>query len=381
MPDAVILANATLVLPEETLTGHLRFENGEITDVVAGSAVPKGAVDCGGDIVAPGLIELHTDNLERHLRPRPRVDWPHNAAIVAHDAELAATGITTVFDAIRVGSLEGSISTGWTRYARKMADEILAMRTAGALKISHHLHLRAEICSHSLIEELDGFGPDDRVGILSLMDHTPGQRQFADLTQYEAYMRGKHGISQEAFEAHVIERTALGARVRAPHEAAAVEAAQRYGAVLASHDDTTVDHVAVSAAHGIRLAEFPTTMEAARACRQNAIAVMMGAPNLIRGGSHSGNVAAETLAEAGLLDILSSDYVPAALLYAAMKLGTLWGDMSRAMATVTSAPAKAAGLMDRGMIAPGKRADLIRFAQVGDVPVLHGVWSNGTRVA
>ena len=255
------------------------------------------------------------------------------------------------------------------------------MRAAGALKISHHIHLRAEICSHSLIDELAQFGPEDRVGILSLMDHTPGQRQFADLSQYATYMKGKHGLSEEVFQEHVRTRQALGVQVRDTHEAAAVEAAQRLGAVLASHDDTEVAHVIRSAGHGIALAEFPTTREAARACRQNGIAVMMGAPNLVRGGSHSGNVSALDLAREDLLDIVSSDYVPAALLYAAVLLGDLWGDMARAMATVTHAPAHAAGLLDRGVLAEGMRADAIRFRLVDGVPVLRGVWSAGARVA
>jgi alpha-D-ribose 1-methylphosphonate 5-triphosphate diphosphatase len=326
-------------------------------------------------------VELHTDNLERHIRPRPSAHWPHKPAIVGHDAELAACGITTVFDAIRVGSIEGKGGIGWSRYARELADELLAMRASGALKISHHIHLRAEICSHSLIDELAQFGPEDRVGILSLMDHTPGQRQFADIGQYATYMKGKHGLSEEVFQEHVRTRQALGKAVRDAHEAAAVEAAQRLGAVLASHDDPLVDHVARSAAHGIALAEFPTTEEAARACRQHGIAVMMGAPNLVRGGSHSGNVSAAALAEAGLLDILSSDYVPAALLYAAVLLADLWNDLPRAMATVSSGPAHAAGLVDRGQLAEGMRADVIRFRLVEGVPVLRGVWSAGARVA
>ena len=255
------------------------------------------------------------------------------------------------------------------------------MRASGALKISHHLHLRAEICSDTLIEELEGFGAEDRVGILSLMDHTPGQRQFADLSQYETYMRGKHGLSAEVFEEHVATRIALGARVREAHETAAVNAAQRFGAALASHDDTTVEHVTRSAGFGVALAEFPTTVEAAMACRAEGIAVMMGAPNLVRGGSHSGNVAAGDLAEMGLLDILSSDYVPSALLYAAVKLGVLWASMPDAIATVTRSPARAAGLLDRGSLAPGLRADVIRFGLAGDVPLLRGVWSHGVRVA
>ena len=381
MPETVTLANARLILPEGVVEGRLSFRGGEIVEIATGAGVPAGAVDCEGDMLAPGLVELHTDNLERHIRPRPSAHWPHKPAIVAHDAELAACGITTVFDAIRVGSIEGKGGIGWSRYARDLADEVLAMRTTGALKISHHLHLRAEICSHSLVEELAQFGPEDRVGIVSLMDHTPGQRQFADIGQYATYMKGKHGLSDAVFNEHVATRQALGERVRDVHEMAAEQAAQRFGAVLASHDDTLVEHVVRSAEHGIRLAEFPTTQEAARACHQHGIAVMMGAPNLVRGGSHSGNVSASDLAKAGLLDVVSSDYVPAALLYSAVILGELWGDMSRAMATVTSAPAKAAGLMDRGQLAEGLRADLLRFRLIDGVPVLHGVWSVGKRVA
>ncbi len=375
------LANARLILPGGELHGRISFRGGEIVEIAPGGAVPDGAVDCERDIVTAGLVELHTDNLERHIRPRPSADWPHAAAIVAHDAELAGCGITTVFDAIRVGSIEGKGGMGWTRYARQLATELLSLRASGALKISHHMHLRAEICSHSLAEELAEFGPDDRIGILSLMDHTPGQRQFADIDQYRTYMMGKHGLSAAKFAEHVETRQALGERVREAHERAAVDAAQRFGAVLASHDDTTAGHVARSAAHGIALAEFPTTEEAARACRQHGIAVMMGAPNLIRGGSHSGNVSAAELAEADLLDIVSSDYVPSALLYSATRLAELWKDWPRAMATVSTAPARAAGLMDRGQLAEGMRADLVRFRAIGGVPVLHGVWSAGARVA
>lgn len=381
MPQPITLANARLILPDGETRGRITFDGEKIVEIAHDAAVPAGAVDCAGDIIAPGLVELHTDNLERHVRPRPAVHWPHAAAIVGHDAELASCGITTVFDAIRVGSIVGMGAAGLARHARDLADAIRAARTGGALKISHHLHLRAEICSDSLIEELEQFSAQDRVGIVSLMDHTPGQRQFADLRQYEIYMKGKHGLSHESFDAHVAKRQALGASVRDAHEAAAVAAAARFVAVLASHDDTTTDHVARSSDHGIALAEFPTTRDAAQACHTHGIAVMMGAPNLVRGASHSGNVAALDLAQAGLLDIMSSDYVPSALLFSALRLAEIWGDMARAMATVTSAPAQAAGLTDRGVLAAGKRADVIRFRTLGGVPVLQGVWSAGVRIA
>ncbi|WP_397543668.1 alpha-D-ribose 1-methylphosphonate 5-triphosphate diphosphatase [Roseovarius salis] len=380
MTQETVLANATLVLAEETVTGSVRIRDGLITDMETGSAVPPGAADCGGDFLAPGLVELHTDNLERHIQPRPKVDWPHNAAILAHDAELAGTGITTVFDALRVGSIPRGKGR-YLKYARQLASELLSLRSEDALRISHFLHLRAEVCSETLVEEMEEFGESDRVGLVSLMDHTPGQRQFRDIGKLEDYMKGKQGLSDAEFAEHVAELQALRARNGDRHEAEAVRAATRYGAVLASHDDTTPQQVAVSHGYGIRLAEFPTTREAAAACREHRIAVMMGAPNLIRGGSHSGNVAASELAEAGLLDILSSDYVPAALLMGAVELGRMWDDMARGIATVSRNPAHAVGLHDRGEILPGKRADMVRFAMRGGVPAVRAVWSRGQRVA
>lgn len=379
MPET-ILANATLVLPDETLRGSILMQDGEIRAIDGGAGLPRGAIDCGGDLVMPGLIELHTDNLERHIEPRPKVDWPHTAAILAHDAELASVGITTVFDALRVGSVVSKSKANYGEYARELADEILALRRGGHLRITHLLHLRAEICSETLTEEMAKFGPDDGVGIVSLMDHTPGQRQFRHLEQLRNYVCGKHGYSDAEFHDHVAAQKALSERMGPQHETVAVVEARRYGAVLASHDDTTADHVVRSAAHGAQFAEFPTTVEAARACRERGIAVMMGAPNLIRRGSHSGNVAASELAGLDLLDIVSSDYVPSSLLSAALMLGDLWGNMARGVATVTQAPAQAAGLADRGTLLPGSRADVIRVTRIGNGGAPRGTWVGGERV-
>jgi alpha-D-ribose 1-methylphosphonate 5-triphosphate diphosphatase len=376
-----ILANAVLVLPNETVRGSVRIAGGVIADIAEGRAVPPGAIDGEGDLVLPGLVELHTDNLERHIEPRPRVTWPHMSAILAHDGELASVGITTVFDALRVGSVVSNRKVNYGEYARALADEILDLRARGALRISHFLHLRAEVCSETLIAELDKFGPGDSIGIVSLMDHTPGERQFRDVSKLRDYLCGKHGLSEAEFQRHLADQRDLSSQRGAAHEAATVAAAQRYGAVLASHDDTTAGQVKVSARHGARFAEFPTTREAAEACRAEGIAVMMGAPNLIRGGSHSGNVAAQDLAEAGLLDILSSDYVPSSLLGSALMVGDLWGDTARGVATVTAAPAAAAGLADRGRIALGARADLIRVRRIGGAAALRGTWCAGERVA
>ncbi|MCC1491339.1 alpha-D-ribose 1-methylphosphonate 5-triphosphate diphosphatase [Cognatishimia sp. F0-27] len=380
MSGDLCLANARLVLEDRVLHGSVTIEGGVICDITEGDRVPAGARDCDGDLVLPGLVELHTDNVERHIEPRPNVDWPHLPALIAHDAELASTGITTVFDAMRVGSIHGGKGR-YIDYARQLADELLAARAGGLFKISHFLHLRAEICSETLLDELATFGTDDRVGIVSLMDHTPGQRQFRDLSVLKQYVAKKRGMDDGEFAAHVDTLLALQQRFGAKHQTGAVVEAQRLGAVLASHDDTTAEQVTVSAQNGVGFAEFPTTVEAAEACRSLGIAIMMGAPNLIRGGSHSGNVAAEDLAKADLLDIVSSDYVPSALLLSAFRLATLWGDLPRAVATVSRNPARAARLDDRGALMIGARGDVIRVQEAGQTPILRGVWSQGKQVS
>ncbi|WBU64386.1 alpha-D-ribose 1-methylphosphonate 5-triphosphate diphosphatase [Paracoccus aerodenitrificans] len=372
----MILANADLVLSDRVMRGALHIEGETITAITEGPAVPVGAVDCEGDLLIPGLIELHTDNLERHMQPRPGVDWPHDTAILAHDGELASVGITTVFDALRVGSIYGT-AKGYAPYALALAEEINALNARQATRISHFIHLRAEICSETLVEEMEAFGDGHRVRLVSLMDHTPGQRQFRDLKKLEEYEKGKHGMSDAQFTAHVEMLTSLRNRIGDRHETEAVRLAGEFGATLASHDDTTAAQVQTSAGHGVKLAEFPTTVEAAQASRDAGIKIIMGAPNLIRGGSHSGNVAAKDLAQKGLLDILSSDYVPSSLLMASCRLAVMWDDLPRAIATVTSTPAEATGLTDRGRIAEGLRADLVRVADARQTPRVRGVWCRG----
>lgn len=375
------LANANIVTPTEVVTGALLVENGVIVEIAAGDNIPKGAVDCDGDYVTPGLIELHTDNLERHMKPRPGVRQAHADAVLAHDGELASTGITTVFDALRIGSVVSDSRTGYEPYARAAADAINELADSDSLRIDHLVHLRAEVCSETLGEELESFRGAPRVRIVSLMDHSPGQRQFRDTAQLKQYLRGKHNMSDDAIADHFTRMKQLREKVADGHRDLALAFARDAGAVIASHDDTTPADVDMAVAADTRLAEFPTTVEAAELCDKHGIAVMMGAPNLMRGSSHSGNVSALDLVSPGLLHILSSDYVPSTLLRAAVKLGGMVGDMAAGMATVTSAPARAANLKDRGALVVGMRADLLRFRVSGDRPLVRGVWSGGRQVA
>ncbi|MEL6197626.1 MAG: alpha-D-ribose 1-methylphosphonate 5-triphosphate diphosphatase [Pseudomonadota bacterium] len=379
----IVLANADLVLDDRVVRGALTIQDGRIAAIEDGGAVSVGAEDCGGQLLLPGLVELHTDNLERHLMPRPKVRWPGRAAVLSHDGELAAAGITTVFDAVRVGSMrqarEGA-AKDYAKYARGVVDDIKALSAAGLTRIDHHIHLRAEVCSETVLEELDEFHEGDLVSIVSIMDHTPGQRQFADLAKFRDYHQGKYNLSNLEMDAHIAFTKGLHDRFGRDHEEGVVTRARRLGAHLASHDDTTEAHVARSRELSVEFAEFPTTLAAAQACREAGIPVMMGAPNVLRGGSHSGNVSAMALAEAGLLDILSSDYAPSALMMAAMKLAEGTGDLPGAVACVTSTPAAAVGLTDRGRLAEGLRADLVRVARHEGDSVVTGVWSAGRQV-
>ena len=377
----LVFANARLIREGAVTTGCLTVVDGQIVQITEDGGVPAGAIDCAGDFVSPGLIELHTDNLERHMKPRPGVRALSVDAVLAHDGELASTGITTVFDALRVGSVVSDKHSGYAPYAQDAADAINSLADRDQLRISHLLHLRAEVCSETLEDELAGFRETPRVKIVSLMDHSPGQRQFRDIDQLRVYLKGKHNMTDQQVDEHFVNTAQLHQRVAERHRDLALSFARDADAVIASHDDTTAEDVEMARAAKVGLAEFPTTMEAAELCNSNNIAVMMGAPNLMRGGSHSGNVSAAELVAPGLLQILSSDYVPSSLLRAAVKLGLMLDDMAAGLASVTSAPARAAALDDRGILEVGKRADLLRFTVVGDLPLVRGVWSAGRQVA
>jgi alpha-D-ribose 1-methylphosphonate 5-triphosphate diphosphatase len=242
--------------------------------------------------------------------------------------------------------------------------------------------MRCEISYADLPALFQPFVDHALVRLVSLMDHTPGQRQFAKLEKYTEYYQGKYGLNDAQMKRFIDDKLADQARYSAMHRAHVVALCKERDLALASHDDATADHIAEAAECGSVVAEFPTTTAAARAARARGIKVMGGAPNLVRGGSHSGNVSARELAADGLVDILSSDYVPASLLHAAFLMAD--GDDARlpaAIATVSATPAAAIGLADRGAIAPGLRADLVRVISTEALPIVRAVWRRGERIA
>lgn len=379
MSQETLLKNARLVLEDEVVTGSVLLRDGLIADVGGASEVPGD--DMAGDYLLPGLVELHTDHLEGHYAPRPKVRWNPFAAVQAHDAQIASSAITTVFDALRVGNTDGDHDLV-TDDMVVLAEAIQSGMATGRLRADHFLHLRCEVSSPDCLEAFERLGGKQGVRLASLMDHAPGQRQFANLDAYKVYYQGKLKMTDDAFAAFCDMRVDQSRQNSDRNRGAIAEIARQRGIVLASHDDATHDHVDEAEDNGVRVAEFPTTEAAARSSHERGMAVLMGAPNVVRGGSHSGNIAAQHLAELGLLDILSSDYIPFSLIQATFQLaGTVEGiSLPQAVGMATHQPARSVGLDDRGVIAVGKRADLARVRVQDGVPVVRTVWRQGERV-
>ncbi|MEH4266183.1 alpha-D-ribose 1-methylphosphonate 5-triphosphate diphosphatase [Klebsiella aerogenes] len=377
----MIINNVKLVLEDETIDGSLEVQEGRIYAFAESQSRLPGALDGEGGWLLPGLIELHTDNLDKFFTPRPKVDWPAHSAMSSHDALMVASGITTVLDAVAIGD----VRDGGDRLENleKIINAVEETQKRGLNRAEHRLHLRCELPHHTTLPLFEKLVDREPVTLVSLMDHSPGQRQFANREKYREYYQGKYQLSGEQMLRFEEEQMALAATWSQPNRQAIAAMCRERQIALASHDDATHEHVAESYQLGSVIAEFPTTLAAAQASRQHGMNVLMGAPNIVRGGSHSGNVAAHQLAASGLLDILSSDYYPASLLDAAFRIADSDDNaftLAQAVRLVSKHPAQALGLHDRGVIAEGKRADLVLAHRRGEHVHIDHVWRQGKRV-
>lgn len=380
MSASFAIRNARLVTPDAVVEGGLEVEHGRIAALGPTAGCVPSALDVQGDWLLPGLVELHTDNLERQFQPRPKVQWPPDAAMLAHDQQIAGAGITTVCDAICVGFYGGKAER--LAFLKASIEALHHARSANTLKAEHLLHLRCEVSDPHVVELFEPLRDETALAIVSLMDHTPGQRQWHDMDRYRTFHRGTTSASEEEFQAMLERRIEEQAIYADKHRREILALLKGRSVTLASHDDTTAEHVAQAAAEGVEIAEFPTTRVAAEAAREAGLSVVMGAPNVILGGSHSGNVGAGELARAGLLDALSSDYVPVSLVHAAFDLHDRSGlELADAVSMVSRTPARMIGLVDRGALEPGLRADLIRVRRTGTTPSVLAVWREGARIA
>lgn len=353
------LSDFTLVLPEAVERGSVRIENGQITEIVS-HAVP-GGIEGKGQTLMPGFIDMHGDMIEQELEPRAGVDFPMPVALGALDARLAASGVTTAYASV---SFSRGARDGERRSFAHTSNIIRQLHAAmPEMRIDHRIHARFDITFENAVGVLGQLIDDDQVDLVSLMDHTPGQGQYRNLEIHIKNKAAHHGISET--EARQMVANAIAERTR-PQDVilgnmqTVAKMCHAHNVALASHDDDTVDKARLMASLGAVIAEFPVTMDAASEAVSKGMMTAMGAPNAMRGQSYSGNLSARDLHAAGLLSILAADYHPAAILPAVRILAASDPDgLAGAARLATANPARALGLTDRGMIAVGKRADLI----------------------
>lgn len=374
-----ILTNARIVLTDQIVAGTVVLDDGRIVDVQPGRSSVPGAVDLDGDTLMPGVVDVHTDNLERQVQPRSNARWPSRSAMVAHDAQCAAAGVTTVLDALCLGDL--GFDKDRVRTFHDGVADLDALADTGLLKSEHFLHLRCELPAPDMMDLLDPVADHPRVRMVSLMDHSPGIGQYANLDHYRR-MRVREGHDDAWIENRIVELQAQRARTRDPNRRRLLARMAPLSVILASHDDNTAEDIAENVGDGIRISEFPVSMLAATEARANGMLVIAGAPNIVRGGSHSGNVAAVDLVRRGAVDAFASDYVPSSLIEAAFAaVGEAGISLAEGVALVTDRPARMAGLPDRGRIEPRLRADLVRLREHEGMPVVRMVWRGGERVS
>jgi len=380
MNAEIVLTNALLVLPEEVLPGTVVIRGARIAEVQPGRSHLAAARDLGGDHLIPGVVDVHTDNLERQVSPRATARWPSRSAMLAHDQQTAAAGVTTVLDALCLGDL--GFDAGRTQTFRDGVANLDALTGTGLLKSEHFLHLRCELPAADMPELMETVAEHPLVRMVSLMDHSPGVGQYRDIGRYKQMRVRQYGQTPEHVDRRVAELLEQRGRLRGKQRRWLLDRIAHRRLALASHDDDSAQGVAENAADGILISEFPVVMDAALEAKRLGVAVIAGAPNIVRGGSHSGNVAASDLVRAGAVDVLASDYVPPAMIEAAwLAAGT--GDITlpAAVRTITDTAARMVGLHDRGRVERGLRADLVQVRPHEGHAVVRRVWRAGERVA
>src|SRR5271156_3170213 len=236
-----VFGNARIVLADRVIErGWIAFADGRVAEFGEGDA-PRPSQDAGGDLIMPGLVELHTDHLEAHYVPRPKVFWDPIAAVISYDGQLATSGITTVLDSLRVWREDGADEVDGR--AGILASAIASARQDNLLRVDHFLHLRCEVPMPSVVEEAKELVGRPDVRLMSLMDHTPGQRQFRDEGKLRDYYRGKGGGRTDAELDILFERRFAYQKAHAATNMRAIGArAQQHEIPLASHDDTTAEN-------------------------------------------------------------------------------------------------------------------------------------------
>lgn len=339
-------------------------------------------VDARGTYVAPGMIDVHSDYIESVASPRPSVVMDFRTSLVEADRELAAHGITTMFHSLSVyrTSVFDHKPIRSFENVIKLIEEVSRAKRAEekAHLIRHRLHVRVELDSVDRYDEIKRLVEEGRVDMLSFMDHTPGQGQYSDLALFGETLKGYRDLTNEDV-AEIIEMQQKSDKLTLGQMAELARLAHAKGIAVSSHDDDSCAKLDCMEALGVAISEFPISLDVAESARARGMHTLAGAPNVVMGRSHSGNLSAREAVAAGAIDMLCSDYYPAALLEAVFVLHHAAKlDLAEAFALVSAHPAKAAGIDDEiGSIAVGKRADLI---MVRELPVSEEASANAVPV-
>jgi alpha-D-ribose 1-methylphosphonate 5-triphosphate diphosphatase len=366
-----VLSNANIVLPTATIEGSLVIEKERIAEIVPGRRFADG-LDLGGRLLIPGIIDIHTDYVEKEIAPRPEARFPLDLAIHFMDLRAISCGITTVLSAARISEERTGILGTWTGDGLEMARSY--ERFLHRTKARHLIHVRWDTSFSDVGAALAELQKLKSIGNLVYNENIPGERQFRDLEAIVRKQAATRHISVEQARASVEERIA---KARAVNNRAKVKEELAGKVPLGSHDDTTVEHVIEAHATGATLSEMPCSIEAARKAKELGMMVCMGAPNYYRGGSHCGNLScAEALAE-GLVDVLCSDYHFPSLLAGALLMMERGMNPSAAINLISLNAARYLGLHDTGSIEVGKLADLAAVEPRAGFGAVSHVWVNG----
>ena len=364
LPDAV-LEPASVVIEHDTIVAI------EPRAYPSRSWAAERVLDVSGRLVLPGLVDLHNDGLESEINPRPGVNLPLSFALANIDRQLAGAGVTTEFHAVFFANMtrkERRLDEAATR-----AREILQFGQSGRALVDHQVLFRLDLWTPESLEQILATVDRAAIPLVSLNDHTPGQGQYRDVTHFKRFYREALGKTDEETDDEIQAQVAFAQErpdVSAWIISEIAAAARQRGLTLMSHDDDTVAKVDQMHAAGVGVAEFPVTFEAAERQRALGMTITAGAPNVVRGGSASGNLAAEALIARGLVDVLCADYHAPSMLFAAWKIASNGlVSLPEAVRMVTLNPARAIGLDHQiGSLAVGKQADITIVDASGAAP-------------
>lgn len=371
------LTHARIVLENDILEdASLIIEDGVISAICPESVGDANVVNVKGAYLMPGMIDLHCDALEKEVEPRPNVHFPLNFACAQADKRNAAAGITTVYHALSFANDELGVRNN--EMAAQVARAVHEWNPHGL--VDNRVHCRYEITDKTGLPILKKLLAEQSMHLISMMDHTPGQGQFKDLAAYRDYLSRTYKKTANEVDV-LVERKLEAASGAYGRMQDLIHAAHAAGISVASHDDDSPDRVATMKSLGADISEFPINMEAAQAAKAAGMSTIYGAPNIVRGISQSGSMRAIDAIQEGVADCLCADYHPAALIVSVLKITEHTDlDLPSAVRLVSANPAKAAKLNDRGVIAVGKRADVIAVAQPGGLPQVNAVWVHGQNV-